>query len=223
MKLFDEDELDRAIEEIDEMLKEETKVYLIGGLAMIYHGSKTSTKDIDLVLKDKEDYNRLKQALTRSGYESIQEKTDEYQGLNAKIVMDDPEKPRFDIFLNEVCGQLWLSEGMVERSESIMNLDNLRLHILSREDIFLFKIVATRDRDMDDASVLFESGLDWPTIRKETEIQSELTGKKWFPLLYQCLEEFEEEYSLTSPIKEDVYERAMEQIEGYIERADKDQ
>jgi len=216
MKMFEKDELDRILNKIDGVLKNKTTVFLIGGLALIKHGAKTSTKDIDLVLAEKDDYQRLKDALGRLGYEPVQEKKEEYEALNAKVVMDHHEDPRFDIFLNEICGQLILSDDMVKRSEPIGEYDNLNLNVISREDIFIFKIAATRDRDMDDASFLFESGLDWQVIMSETKKQSEITGKKWFPLLYQCLEEFEEEYSLRSPFKEEIYRRALEQLEERI-------
>ena len=46
---FKQNELIDVLEKVSKHLGTETKVYLIGGLGMVLHGLKASTKDVDLV------------------------------------------------------------------------------------------------------------------------------------------------------------------------------
>ncbi|MFW6144204.1 MAG: hypothetical protein ACOC55_01350 [Candidatus Natronoplasma sp.] len=66
---------------------------------------------------------------------------------------------------------------------------------------------------IEDASRLVESGLDWSIVLKETEEQSDHTERKWFPLLYQSIEELEQGYSQEYPVKDEIYQRAMNDLE----------
>ncbi|MFP4609269.1 MAG: hypothetical protein ACLFNY_06805, partial [Candidatus Aenigmatarchaeota archaeon] len=66
---------------------------------------------------------------------------------------------------------------------------------------------------IEDASRLVESGLDWSIVLKETEEQSDHTERKWFPLLYQSIEELEQGYSQQYPVKDEIYQRAMNDLE----------
>ena len=42
--------------EIDENLTDKVNVYIIGGAALLFEGLKPATKDIDLILKDKDEF-----------------------------------------------------------------------------------------------------------------------------------------------------------------------
>ncbi|MBS3782181.1 MAG: hypothetical protein KGY66_06695 [Candidatus Thermoplasmatota archaeon] len=213
MKLYGEKKIEEVFKEIDEHLEDKTEAYLLGGGAMIQHDFKTATKDIDLVLDKQEYLTTLTSTLKKIGYETVPELESSYEKMKAKKVLERENSPRFDIFLEIVCKKLVLSEGIKKRSSNFIDLDKLTIKILSKEDIFLFKIVATRERDMEDASRLVESGLDWSVIVNETDEQSDHTERKWFPLLYQSIEELEQEYSQECPVKDEIYQRAMKDLE----------
>ncbi|MFW6140993.1 MAG: DUF6036 family nucleotidyltransferase [Candidatus Saliniplasma sp.] len=213
MKLHEENKIKEIFRNLDEYLNEKVTAYLLGGGAMIYHGSKTATKDIDLVLDDYNQLTILSNTLKRIGYETVTELENQYEKLGAKTVLEKDGQPRFDIFLNIVCKKLGLSKTIKERSTEAFDLNNLTIKVLSKEDIFLFKVVATRDRDIEDASILVETGLNWKIILKETEAQSKITDRRWFPMLYQVIEELEEEYSQTCPVKEEIYQKAIADLE----------
>ncbi|MFO7991236.1 MAG: DUF6036 family nucleotidyltransferase [Thermoplasmata archaeon] len=214
MKLHEEEKINEIFRSIDELLNEKVTAYLLGGGAMIHHGSKTSTKDIDLVLDDYHQLTILTDTLKRMGYETVTELESPYEELGAKTVLEKDGYPRFDIFLNIVCKKLGLSKTIKDRSIEAFDLHDLTINVLSKEDIFLFKVVATRDRDIEDAGRLVESGLNWEIILKEAEKQSEITDRRWFPILYQVIEELEEEYSQTCPIKDEIYRRAITDLES---------
>lgn len=214
MKLYEGKKIVQVFEEIEKNLDSKIVAHMLGGGAMIQHGSKTATKDIDLVLDEHDYLNTLTSSLKEIGYKTVTKLESSYEKMGAKRVMERENSPRFDIFLDVVCKKLILSEGIKERSKKFIDLDNLTIKLLSKEDIFLFKIVATRERDLKDASRLIESGLDWSIILEETEKQSVHTGRKWFPLLYQVVEDIEEKYSQKCPVKDEIYQSAMEDLEN---------
>lgn len=213
MKLYEGDKIEEVFKGIEECSDDRIEAYLLGGGAMIQHGFKTATKDIDLVLDNQEHLTRLTIALKEIGYETVTELENVYKKMDAKTVLERENSPRFDIFLDIVCKKLVLSENIKERSSNFIDLNNLTIKLLSKEDIFLFKVVATRERDLEDASRLVESDLNWSVIVKETGEQSIYTDRKWFPLLYQAIEELEEEYSQNCPVKDEIYKRAMDDLE----------
>jgi len=214
LKLYEGDKIEEIFKEIEQLSTNRIEAYMLGGGAMIQHGFKTATKDIDLVLDDQVHLTTLISALKEIGYGTVTELENVYKKMDAKTVLERENRPRFDIFLDIVCKKLVLSENIKERSIEYIDLDHLTIKLLSKEDIFLFKVVATRERDMEDASRLVESGLNWSVILKETERQSVYTDRKWFPLLYQSIEELEQEYSQNCPIKEKIYKRAMDDLEN---------
>ncbi len=148
------------------------------------------------------------------GYETVTELEGPYKKMGTTTVLERENSPRFDIFLEIVCKKLVLSESIKDRSSNFITLDDLTVKLLSKEDIFLFKVVATRERDIEDASRLVESGLDWHIILRETEVQSVHTDRKWFPLLYQVVEELEQEYSQSCPVKDEIYQRSLDDLES---------
>ena len=58
------------MQEISEVIPHHIDIYLIGGGAMMYLGSKQYTKDLDLVVSSEEEYRTLSDALTKLGFVS---------------------------------------------------------------------------------------------------------------------------------------------------------
>jgi len=77
----------------------------------------------------------------------------------------------------------------------------LTVQLVSNEDIFLFKMIAGRDDDIEDMNVLVQAGLDYDVIRDELEVQIDRLGyDKFATFANEALIELEERYGVTTPI-----------------------
>lgn len=128
--------------------------------------------------------------------------------------MRDKRGFRFDIFLGKVCGKLRLSENMKSRAEHYGTFGNLKIFLLSREDIFIFKGITERERDLDDMAVLYRKGLDHNIIIKEIEEQSKDSPQEWGAFIFVKLEELEEKYKVSIPWKREFARK----VESVVER-----
>lgn len=129
---------------LDQGTDREMTVYLMGGGAMTFRGLKNATRDLDLLVTARADFDVLRALLDERGYETVENPISEYESLGAALMLDKDGECRFDIFDREVLRKLRLSDGMRERAEAVFEGSHLRVHALSNEDIFLFKGVAGR-------------------------------------------------------------------------------
>ena len=104
-----------------------------------------------------------------------------------------------DLFIGRVVGKLALSESMISRAELFKAYSNLFVYLVSREDIFLFKGLASegRKRDLPDLQVLYPN-LNWKII--EDELNSQSLGDDLRALFIRRLEAFSQAYQLEVPI-----------------------
>ena len=78
---------------------------------------------------------------------------------------------------------------------------------LTNEDIFLFKLIAGRDDDIEDMNMLVQAGLDYDVVRNELKVQIERLGDDQFATFAnEALVELEERYGVTTPIEGRVQE-----------------
>ncbi len=154
---------------LDKCITEIMNVYLMGGGAMTLRGLKNSTYDLDLLITARHDFEILSDLLRKQGYKVVDTPVKEYKDLGAALLFDKPSSCRFDLFDRKVIKKLQLTEGMKHRSESVFSGTYLTVNALSNEDIFLFKGVAGRSRDIDDMAMLVETGngLDFERIYEE--------------------------------------------------------
>ncbi len=104
---------------------------------------------------------------------------------------------------------------MVNRSEPFLTTDSLTVRLVSTEDIFLFKLIAGRDDDIEDMSVLVETGLDYDVVGTELEVQIEQLGDDQFATFAnEALLDLEERYGVTMPIGDRVEELATRYYRG---------
>lgn len=143
---------------LDQELNREMTVYLMGGGAMTFRGLKNATRDLDLLVTARADFEALRDHLRDRGYETVENPVDEYESLGAALMLDKEGECRFDIFDREVIRKLRLSAGMKDRAEAVFDGSKLHVRGLSNEDIFLFKGVAGRPRDTDDMAQLVQAG-----------------------------------------------------------------
>jgi len=198
-KKFDEDFLLHTLGLIGNSLDRELDVYLIGGLNLMLRGIKDSTKDIDLVLKNRNDLHEMKESLGMIGYrEDI--KAEGYN-LFPSVVMKKDKGPNFDLFVRVVWGGISLSEEMEKRAEFFRRFNGLRVNLLSLEAIFIFKSMTEREGDLEDIRILaLKHPLNWDRILSEIKKQEEISKKTFSFSLLDTLEVLEERYGIHSPI-----------------------
>jgi len=197
-KKYGEDELIPILEDISKHLEAETTVYLIGGLAMVLHGYKGITFDVDIVFDNNEDLNRFIAAAEKAGLKSISDKSEEYVQLGPQHILENQDGIRLDIFYKQVCNGLILSEDMKQRAQTNLELNGLTIHAMSGEDIFLFKSITLRDSDLEDMFRIAQTDMDWNTI--EIEIRKQPNSGEWFPRIRERLMDLMDEYGVDSPL-----------------------
>ena len=201
---------------IGENLKKRVEAILIGGSAMMYHGTKEATKDIDIVFskdKDREDIIRI---LEQLGFRERDSRILYANRKDLPILMQRGDD-RIDLF----CGKIIyfrLSETMTERADGVYEHGNFIVKTLSPEDIILLKCVTERAGDRKDAMDIIEKhDINWKTIMEESERQTEL-GEDVFPVyLYDFLLELKEDLKAEVPdnvLKEirKIGEKRMEEV-----------
>lgn len=196
---FDAEYVDKELNGIGARIRKPVSIYLIGGVAMSFRGLKETTKDIDIVFRNGEEYNIFKDALFGAQYHEPVAIRSEYGGLGAMKMYENKDGFHLDLFVGHVLGKLDLSPSMVKRAELYKKYGNLAVYLISKEDIILFKGLASegRTRDLDDMRILYP-GLDWDIIKRELESQKrseELTV--WF---VGRLKEFKKVHKLDVPI-----------------------
>jgi len=210
---FNKDYLKKEFDKLDAKTQPAT-LYLIGGGAMAFYGLKEATKDIDIILTSAEQIDSLITALNTLGYKIPAQDliTKDYCDMQTNAMLENKDGFRWDLFVNKVCNALTLSEGMKLRAKPLYKGTNLIVLISSKEDIFLFKGITTREADLDDMRVLAESGLDWAVIGKECQGQSAASGRPWEMALSQNLMDLNERYHIDSPIAKKLRKVAEEKL-----------
>jgi hypothetical protein len=186
------DSIKGVFTEIAGKLSRPVSAYIIGGAALMHYGAKDSTKDIDLVLRSREEFDTLRKSLRNIGFMSkTAPATHKNLALADWLIRGDF---RMDLFNEAVCGRLKLTERMSKRSIKTAQISQLSVFICSKEDIFLFKSLTEREGDKDDCIVLIKQGLDWSIILDELEKQIREHGDDiWITLINERLEELAEQ------------------------------
>jgi len=184
----------------------EIDIYLIGGGNLALRGIKPATADVDVVVKDYRTLTALENVLINpfprfrtSGGIIVYLKVfgHEYEkklGADAVYQKVDPETGDFnlDVFVKRVMRGIQLSGEMIDRAvvpKEFQELKKLRVHLVSVEDVFLFKGVTSlgRSKDVDDILRLLELGVDFDVVLKEIEVQRKLLKVETFERLAHIL------------------------------------
>jgi len=204
---FGREYIENESQRIAEGLSEPLTVYLIGGGAMSLRDLKGATKDIDLVVADGDAYGQLWAVLMDLGYAEVQSLDAAYRALGATSCVENEDGCRLDIFNQQVANKLVLTEEMRDRSELFLAINRLTVRLVSNEDIFLFKLIAGRDDDIEDMNMLVQAGLNYDVVRIELEAQIERLGDDQFATFTnEALAELEEQYGVTTPIEDRIQE-----------------
>jgi len=218
--MFNEGQLDKVFQEISAKLESPVEGYLVGGLAMIKNQMKATTKDIDIVFATEEDARAFVEAAQEVGFKQDKELPPEYIEIGAFIVLKDEQERRIDVFVQILANKLMYTNEMKTRATELI-FDDLTIHVSSINDIFLFKAVAPRPRDLDDMELLAKTGyIDWAVV--EEEARNQPTPWKWIGMLFGRLIELEDKAEITAPITQSLRNEAeiaqgIELILGLLE------
>jgi hypothetical protein len=182
--------MNELFEEIDSNLSTKISVFVIGGVALMFHKLKSSTKDIDLVVNKKKEYDEMYLILKKLNFkENILTKGGHRLNISSVLQKDDF---RIDLFLEKICGKMVYSKNMVTRSELIFEGENLKVFISSIEDIFVFKSITERDGDKSDSEEIIKQNPSWKIILEEIKDQAKKGEDVWVTYINERLIEFEE-------------------------------
>ncbi len=213
VELYNDEIMDATLKKLDRACKFNVTLYLLGGSAMIQIGSKATTKDIDIVLKEQMELDHLMDALLEIGFEHMETETEE-ELIRTAIHFQDRSGFKFDVFLGNIAGKLEFSDSMRERAVSINKLQHLDIRRLSNEDLFLLKSVSGRDIDLEDMSKLFQTGLDWDIIISELKTQTKITKRIWTVIFLDSITDLEKEYNLHCPRLKEITDIVEVQLGG---------
>jgi len=205
--MFNAEELNSWIANVGRHLDEHCSAYLIGGCAMCFKGLKPSTKDIDIIIASKKEFDAFDNAVIKAGFKRSTNMKDEFY-LTALAVYEK-EDSRIDVFLKEVGKMLKFASAMKQRAKLYKSIGNLKVYTASSEDIFLFKAMTSRAADINDCDRLMREDLNYDAIYEECMSQSN-NEKKWYFWLYEKLCAIENMNSIASPIKSRVYAAVKE-------------
>jgi hypothetical protein len=195
-------------------------IYLIGGGALMFHNAKASTKDIDVIMASDSQLELMENVLCRLGFAETP-LSDEYGNFALDKMFIDGDY-RLDVFNQKVCGKLSISSEMISRSKVELSLSNVKLHVLSKEDIFVFKSITTRDGDVEDSANIIKQGIDWRIVKTELLAQIEKSGiHKWITLFNERLDRLDDEYSLKSPIAKEIRTLAEIELKNFLKISNK--
>jgi hypothetical protein len=207
-KSFNLGYIEREFSEVGAKAKKRIEIFLIGGAGLAFYKLKEATKDIDVILKTKQEVKVLMKALKKLKYKSVRKLSTSYKKMGAFEIVENEDGLRWDIFHLQVCSALILSPKMVSRATWIHKEGNLNVLLASKEDIFLFKGITERALDLDDMRVIAESGLDWNVVLEECLYQSKTSGILWENALYQNLVDLREVHGIKSPVEKKLRQTA---------------
>lgn len=195
-------QIEELFNEINKVMNRKVTAFIIGGAVMLYQGLKPATKDIDIVVKTKEEFTELQKALIKLQFTSKIPGA-EYKHMNLNQVFQR-EDFRIDIFQKEVCGKFFLSLEMMQRAKTVIDLNHIKVVLSSNEDVFLFKTMTEREGDLEDCVSLAQTGIEWDIIFSELKSQiKESKQNIWITWVGERLDLLEER-GLTIPIMTEI-------------------
>lgn len=202
--MFNKDELDQLLSNAGSRIEMPIKIFMIGGCALSFKGLKEATKDIDIVVTDRKSFNIFDKAMKENGFQPMSEKESEFYITALAVYRKD--NSRIDVFLKQVGKMLFLSKNMVQRAEEYRKYNNLYVYLVSNEDIFLFKMMTSREGDIYDCDRIMRTGMDYNFIYNEIVEQSKEKGKRWFFWAYENICKLEDHNGIRIPIKNKIFE-----------------
>lgn len=189
---------------IAKKLKKKIVVYAVGGTAMMFHGLKDATKDIDLVFDNEGDRKVFEKEARSLGYkefDSVIVYGAEKENQPVMLARGKGEAERFDLFNYNVIS-FFFSENMKKRAENTFEFgQNLILKIADIHDLILMKCATNRQKDAEDVQTIINDSqkIDWNEIIEEAKHQVTLGKSRAIWDLGDFLERLKEEIKVNIP------------------------
>ena len=183
---------------IGEKIKKKVECYIVGGSAMLYHGVKEETKDVDIVFDDEDSKEAFEKILRDLEFKERDIRILYFKKRNTPLLLQRGEE-RIDLFVKKVI-TFEITETMKERVEKVYEYSNLTVKVVSPEDIILFKCATERAGDRIDASNIIKNfNVNWNVIIDEAVNQTKLESYLFPVYLYDFLEELKEDFKANIP------------------------
>ena len=162
---------------IGNALPKKVSVYAIGGTAMMFHGIKDSTKDIDLVFESQKERAAFMETLRKLGSKGSD--VNFVYGLKENTpLMLEFDNCRFDMFLSKIITSTF-SDKMKERARQVHEFGNLLIKAADPSDVIIMKSATSRDKDGDDIGLIVnKQRIDWSQVIEEAKEQVVLGNNK---------------------------------------------
>ncbi|MFH1181792.1 MAG: DUF6036 family nucleotidyltransferase [Candidatus Woesearchaeota archaeon] len=185
INMQDQEELFRLIADY---MEKDIECTAIGGTAMMFHGYKAATKDIDLVFKNREDRDIFVRAIEKLGYSqsSLRFVYDEKRRTSRnKPVIYSRGDERFDLFAKDVFGFEVEFGNFVQRHDYIGKKE-LIIFTAPKEYLIILKAITNREKDYEDIETIVkvEKDVDWNGI-----VELAIAKRKQVPWILIDLEE----------------------------------
>ena len=126
---------------------------LIGGFTLTVWGRARATKDLDLkIMLRRDEANRLLTALGND-YQLIQRNPLESLRRNGVIFVQDAAGTRIDLLLAEA----GFDQQALPRARDVEILPNIWIHVISAEDLIIYKMISTRLLDQADVETVMRA------------------------------------------------------------------
>jgi len=197
--------------ELARQSRQALSLYIFGGEAMRINGLKRATKDVDIVMENKETADALREALQALGYKPLGRFSIADEKLKPSGIFVKENHSRVDLFVGLICNAFRLSQSMKERSETRL-IDSLKVFVMSNEDIFLLKSITDREGDIYDMIDLAKSrGFNWRVVFEELLAQEEKTGRYFCLSLLDSIEIIEKKTSIRAPFYNKLLNHCIDQ------------
>jgi predicted nucleotidyltransferase len=126
---------------------------VIGGYAVAYYGESRFTEDIDITLGI--DINYLEELLTILNDEFTTRVKDVHnfvEKTNTLPIQDIHNSVKVDLIFSFI----EFERMAIKRAES-MYLDNIEIQMISASDLIIYKLLAARERDLEDVKSIMEN------------------------------------------------------------------
>lgn len=217
------DEQQDLLFNIAKKLKKQIIVYAVGGTAMMFHGMKDTTKDIDLVFSNEEDRKEFEEAAVSLGYrkmDSIIVYGAEKENQPIMLGRQKGEAERFDLFNCHVIS-FFFSKHMQERAANTYEFgDKLILKIADVHDLIMMKCATDRQKDAEDVKNIVETQkINWRIVIEEAKHQVELGKSTAIFELGEFLEKLKEQLQVNIPseIINELFDLVVKQAQGQKE------
>lgn len=120
--MFSKDELNKLLVNAGSKIEKPINIYMIGGCALSFKGLKLTTKDIDIIVTSKQDFDLFDKVMLKLGFESMSERESDFYATALVVYMK--EESRIDVFLKQAGKMLVLTKNMMKRAEKYRDYGN---------------------------------------------------------------------------------------------------